>query len=145
MPRRRYRNALGRARWPAARVGGPAPAAAGAAESHQNSERALEAAEEKSIAVSARANGKGVTIRVADSGPGIASPDGLFQPFQKGAEATGLGLYLSRAFVRSFRGELRHEPGAGGCVFAIELAAAGDPQERTQAEEHGTHPTLAGR
>jgi C4-dicarboxylate-specific signal transduction histidine kinase len=65
-----------------------------------------------------------VLVRVRDSGPGIASVENLFQPFQKGAQSTGLGLYISRAFVRSFRGELRHEPTAGGCSFVIELAAA---------------------
>jgi two-component system sensor kinase FixL len=111
----------------------------------KNSERALENAETKTIEVSARASGKGVTIRVVDTGPGIASPDALFQPFQKGAESTGLGLYLSRAFVRSFHGELRYEPGTAGCAFAVELAAAGVASERARAEEYGTHPTPAGR
>ncbi len=111
----------------------------------KNSERALENAENKIVEISARTSGKGVTIRVADTGPGISSPEGLFQPFQKGAESTGLGLYLSRAFVRSFHGELRYEPGSAGCAFAIELAAAGGAHEPPNAEEYGTHPTLAGR
>jgi signal transduction histidine kinase len=48
----------------------------------------------------------------------------LFQAFQQAAEGAGLGLYLSRALVRSFAGELRHEPRAYGCCFAVELAAA---------------------
>ena len=53
----------------------------------------------------------------------------LFQPLQKGAEATGLGLFLSRAFMRSFGGDLRYDPQAPGCSFVVELAAAGGPDE----------------
>jgi PAS domain S-box-containing protein len=91
----------------------------------KNSERALAGAKEKRIDISARAETNVVTLRVTDSGPGIPSPEKLFQPFQKGAESTGLGLYLSRAFVRSFHGELRHDPAVAGCSFVIELEVAG--------------------
>jgi len=58
-----------------------------------------------------------------------------------GAQSTGLGLFLSRAFVRSFHGELRHDPTVAGCSFVIELAVAG-PRERefSRMAEHGTHP-----
>jgi signal transduction histidine kinase len=68
--------------------------------------------------------------------------DILFQPFQKGADSTGLGLYLSRAFVRSFRGDLRYEPTAKGCCFVIELALAA-PAART--EKYGSYPAVAAR
>ena len=67
-------------------------------------------------------------------------------------DATGLGLFLSRAFMRSFGGDLRYEHphaegdpasggpakqyaaghpayGAPGCCFVIELALAGDEEE----------------
>jgi len=47
----------------------------------------------------------------------------LFKPFQQRAEATGLGLYLSRAFMRSFQGDLHYEPGVGGACFVVELVA----------------------
>ena len=67
----------------------------------------------------------GFGVRITDTGPGIKSVPQLFQPFQQGAESTGLGLYISRAFVRSFRGELRHDPSMPGCSFVIELATAG--------------------
>jgi two-component system sensor kinase FixL len=91
----------------------------------QNSEHALRDAKVRRIDISA-AVGKGVvSVRVTDTGPGISSVPKLFQPFQQGAESTGLGLYLSRAFVRSFRGELRHDPSMPGCSFVIELAMAG--------------------
>ena len=110
----------------------------------KNSERALEKAQVKRISISAIANHGVVSIRVSDTGTGIASADKLFQPFQKGAESTGLGLYLSRAFVRSFHGDLRYDPVESGCAFTIDLAAAGPETERrtsgVRPVEHGTHP-----
>ncbi len=110
----------------------------------KNSQRALEAVSHKTISISARERQDGVSIRVTDNGPGIADPRHLFQPLQKGADATGLGLYLSRAFVRSFRGDLRHEPADAGCSFVIELALAPDLVEETPAEDpHVTHTTVA--
>jgi two-component system, LuxR family, sensor kinase FixL len=51
----------------------------------------------------------------------VAHPENLFQPFQYGAEATGLGLYLSRAFLRAFEGDIVHEPRSSGCCFAVIL------------------------
>jgi two-component system sensor kinase FixL len=98
----------------------------------KNSERALRDAGVKRIAISASL-GKGVvSVRVTDTGPGISSVAKLFQPFQQGAESTGLGLYISRAFVRSFRGELRHDPSMPGCSFVIDLATAGAGELRQE-------------
>lgn len=37
-----------------------------------------------------------VTIRIEDTGTGISSPENLFRPFQRGAESSGLGLYVRR-------------------------------------------------
>jgi two-component system, LuxR family, sensor kinase FixL len=109
----------------------------------KNSERALASAEQKRIAISVRAGTDTVTIRVTDSGPGIAAPEKLFQPFQKGAESTGLGLYLSRAFVRSFRGELRHDPTVPGCSFVIELEVAEMGETGYgRVGKHAAYPTL---
>ncbi|HEY2013538.1 MAG TPA: ATP-binding protein, partial [Bryobacteraceae bacterium] len=85
-------------------------------------------------------------IRVTDTGPGIDSPEKLFQPFQKGADSTGLGLYLSRAFVRSFRGDLRFDPTVPGCSFVIDLAVAGSGEpDRGRIGKHGTHTTAIAR
>jgi two-component system, LuxR family, sensor kinase FixL len=91
----------------------------------KNSERALESAVVKRLDISVTVGDEVVSIRVADTGPGIGSTEKLFQPFQSGADSTGLGLFLSRAFVRSFRGDLRHDPAAPGCAFIIDLAMAG--------------------
>src|SRR5262249_10830825 len=87
----------------------------------RNSERALTNLEVKRIDVTASAVDDVVSIRVTDNGPGLPSTDHLFEPFQEGAGATGLGLYLSRALLRSFQGELRYDPTVPGCSFVIEL------------------------
>ena len=90
----------------------------------KNSRRALEGADVKRIDISVAMEHAIVSVRVCDTGPGIAPTEKLFQPLQKGADATGLGLFLSRAFVRSFGGDLRYEPEAQGCCFVIELAVS---------------------
>jgi len=109
----------------------------------KNSQRALESAARKIIEISASAHPDGVSIRITDSGPGIPPGRKLFQPLQKGADATGLGLYLSRAFMRSFRGDLRHDPEPPGCCFVLDLAVAPDAEVPSSADvEHAAHPTL---
>jgi two-component system, LuxR family, sensor kinase FixL len=112
----------------------------------KNSERAVENATIKRIAIGVTASNGIVSIRVTDTGTGIASADKLFQPFQKGAESTGLGLYLSRAFVRSFHGDLRYEPTPSGCVFVIDLTAAGPYADGHTADsgraKNGTYTTF---
>jgi len=107
----------------------------------KNSQRALEGVDQKEISIHACAREGGVSVRVRDNGPGIADPRHLFQPLQKGADATGLGLCLSRAFMRSFRGDLRHESTANGCSFVIELASAADWLDDADGiKPHETHP-----
>ena len=87
-----------------------------------NSLRALQNSVEQRLTVAVTSDAQRATVRFIDTGPGVARPDRLFQPFQQSADGAGLGLYLSRALVRSFAGELRHEPRADGCCFAVELA-----------------------
>ena len=62
-----------------------------------------------------------VVVRFYDSGPGVPRPEDLFKPFQPGAHASGLGLYISRAILRAHGGELRYEPQPSGSCFALEL------------------------
>ncbi len=89
-----------------------------------NSIRALSRSEHPSLAVKARVCADRVLVEVTDNGGGVAEPEHLFRPFQDGAESSGLGLYLSRAFVRSFGGELRYTPAPGGACFIVSLNAA---------------------
>jgi two-component system, LuxR family, sensor kinase FixL len=90
----------------------------------KNSERAMENQERKELDVVARTEGSGVAIRFRDTGGGVAHPERLFHPFQPEAQATGLGLYLSRAFMRSFKGDLHYEPVTGGSIFVVQLSSA---------------------
>jgi len=111
----------------------------------KNSERALERAEVRRIGIAVSVEAAAVSIRVTDTGRGLSSPaENLFQPFQKGADSTGLGLYLSRAFVRSFHGELRHDPSVPGCSFVIELPLAGHREAEGQSAGNANHtPVVA--
>ena len=89
----------------------------------QNSHRAVQLEELKVLNVTVAHELKKVIVRFEDSGPGITAPDTLFQPFQTGASGSGLGLYVSRSIVRSYGGDLKFEPRAHGCTFAVELEA----------------------
>ena len=113
----------------------------------KNSQRALESAAHKAIDISVIRGDGAVSIRIVDSGPGIPAGQKLFQPLQKGADATGLGLYLSRAFMRSFRGDLRYDPEQPGCCFVLELITLPDTEEHTpptgeQNTEHAANTSL---
>jgi two-component system phosphate regulon sensor histidine kinase PhoR len=80
------------------------------------------------------ANGGGVRIVVADSGPGIpvAEQGRIFEKFYRGdpqltrsPSGTGLGLYIARELVQRMGGRLdvRSRPGAGA-AFVVELPRA---------------------
>jgi PAS domain S-box-containing protein len=90
----------------------------------KNSQRAMQASAVKRLRVSAEATARAVTVRFEDTGTGVKSPERLFQPFQADAVSTGLGLYVSRAIVRSFGGDLAHESRPQGACFAIVLEIA---------------------
>ena len=109
----------------------------------KNSQRVLETAEKKSIEISVSVRSDAVSIRFTDSGPGIPPGQKIFQFLQKGADQTGLGLYLSRAFMRSFRGDLRHDPQQPGCSFILELAAlAEQPEQSARSVEDEAHTAI---
>jgi len=91
----------------------------------KNSERAMECSKQRRLTISAAAENQCVVIRFEDTGHGVAFPDKLFQPFQREAAATGLGLYVSRAILRTFRGILQYEPREVGCSFAVSLVVGG--------------------
>ena len=69
----------------------------------------------------ASAVGGRVQVRVSDNGPGVSDPASLFRPFAGGSSSSGLGLYLSRAMMLSFHGDLAYDPGASGATFIVEM------------------------
>jgi two-component system, LuxR family, sensor kinase FixL len=87
----------------------------------KNSQRAMMASGTKRLSIVAREENGTVVIRFEDTGVGVAFPENLFRPFQRGAKASGLGLYVSRAIMRSFGGELVYEPRSEGSCFGVIL------------------------
>ncbi len=100
----------------------------------KNSERALRIQPRKDLCITAELIGPRVLLRFVDTGSGVRNPEDLFKPFQQRAESTGLGLYLSRAFMRSFQGDLRFEPARTGACFIVELST----WQEKEAVYHGS-------
>jgi two-component system sensor kinase FixL len=95
-----------------------------------NSVRALAQTDnQRCLTISAKSAKNSVTVEFLDNGGGVAHPEELFRPFQPAAQATGLGLYLSRAFARSFGGDLRYEPLEGKACFIVDLPLAAAMRE----------------
>ena len=86
-----------------------------------NSIRALSDKDDKKMSIIALVSDQSVSIEFTDNAGGVASPDQLFRPFQQEARTTGLGLFLSRAFMRACRGELRYRPLPDGSCFIVEM------------------------
>ena len=87
----------------------------------RNSRGVLEGQKDGRLTITAYTLPGSVLIRFSDNGPGISSAERLFQPFQPGASSTGLGLFVSRAIIRTFGGELHHTQRPGECCFIIEF------------------------
>jgi len=90
----------------------------------RNSEAALARKPEPILSVYVTRSKTFVEIRVADNGEGITDPEHLFHPLRtanRKIDQLGMGLYLSRALVTSFRGDLRYESNPAGAVFVVEL------------------------
>lgn len=73
------------------------------------------------VRVSARADGDGVTVEIADRGPGVPEElrEKIFQPFfTTRANGTGLGLAVVKRIVEEHRGrvEVTSPPGGGATV-----------------------------
>jgi len=75
--------------------------------------------------LSAHTTGGGVTLQVADEGPGIPDEQAerVFERFERGGDGgTGLGLAIARWIVEAHGGAIRAERGAaGGCRMVVEL------------------------
>jgi len=87
------------------------------------------------VAVRLESRGDRVRLSVSDWGPGVPPREAarIFERFYRldpdqrgGVAGTGLGLYISRAFVRQMGGEMWVEQTAGGrgATFVVELLAA---------------------
>ncbi|MEQ1946896.1 MAG: ATP-binding protein [Bryobacteraceae bacterium] len=87
----------------------------------KNARAALHATHSPRIRITAYELSGNVVVRVSDNGPGVSAAERLFQPFQPGASSTGLGLFVSRAIIRTFGGELHYTQPQGACAFIIEL------------------------
>jgi two-component system sensor kinase FixL len=107
----------------------------------RNSERAMRGSPVRELRVTTEIDPKRVSIRFRDTGCGVQFPERLFRPFQQQAQATGLGLYLSRAFMRSFRGDLRHEPEPDGSSFLVELSRVIVGKDGSGKENHAATDT----
>lgn len=90
----------------------------------RNSQRAIRGQPDRRLVIGASEERDRVLIRFSDTGPGVSRPDLLFQPFQREAGGSGLGLYLSRAILRSFAGDLTFEPQSYGACFVVSVPAA---------------------
>jgi two-component system, LuxR family, sensor kinase FixL len=103
----------------------------------RNSEAAIKDAPKKILWVNVTRQTEMVLVRFLDTGPGVAEPDSLFRPFQPGAHSSGLGLYLSRAVLKSYGGDLFYEPVSEGACFAVQLwcAADGDRAEPSSNDD----------
>jgi two-component system sensor kinase FixL len=112
----------------------------------KNSERALAGTSAPWIWVRATVEEQRVSIALSDNGGGVRHPEQLFKPFQKLAQAAGIGLYLSRALMRSFGGDLRYEPGEAGATFIVETASLIDMtgQNGTRLDDGKEYTTTAG-
>lgn len=74
---------------------------------------------------------KGVTISLHDEGPGIPADQreaifGKFKRLEKGGSGIGLGLFISRALMRSMSGDLWVEDVPSGSTLVCLLPAADD-------------------
>lgn len=109
----------------------------------QNSLRAVQRGGAPYLEIGVSAEKGQARITFQDAGPGIEDPSRLFQPFRENADGSGLGLYVSRAMLRGFGGELTYVPTGRGCRFDVVLPTypSGDS---VSAEEFAT-PSILGR
>jgi signal transduction histidine kinase len=82
------------------------------------------------VTVTLTADSGRASVRVSDTGPGVASDirERIFEPFfsTKGERGTGLGLTVSRTLAQLHGGSLRleHPVEHGGAAFVLELPIA---------------------
>jgi two-component system sensor kinase FixL len=90
----------------------------------RNARSALASTEAPRIEITTQFRVNTVEVHITDNGPGVSDAEHLFSRFREGSRIQGLGLYLSRAMVMSFRGDLRYEAARPGARFIVELLIA---------------------
>jgi two-component system C4-dicarboxylate transport sensor histidine kinase DctB len=96
-----------------------------------NAADAMVDSETREIEIALDHTGPHVSLSVRDTGPGIAEPERMFDPFYStkavgASEGMGLGLSISYGLVQSFGGAIRgHNHPEGGAVFTVDLVPAG--------------------
>ncbi|MEX0310137.1 MAG: ATP-binding protein [Tateyamaria sp.] len=70
--------------------------------------------------------GDTAAVTIADTGPGIETPDRVFYPFYStkevgASEGMGLGLSISYGIVQGFGGEIHGQNGPEGAIFTVTL------------------------
>lgn len=95
-----------------------------------NAVDAMQETPEPCIEISVVREGEKTRLSLRDTGPGIADPERVFDPFYStkavaSAEGMGLGLSISYGLVQSFGGSIRgtNHPD-GGALFVVDLIAA---------------------
>ncbi len=116
----------------------------------RNAETALAHTADARLCLRVLRKGARVQIVLSDNGPGVSHPEKLFRPFRMGAGAgsggsgqggsnyggsnhggSGLGLYLSRAMMLSFHGDLRFQLEGRGAAFLVEMVTAEGVEEHS--------------
>ena len=98
-----------------------------------NAADAMQDMDKRSILIAAK-EANLVTVTVRDTGPGLETPDKVFDPFYStkavgASEGMGLGLSISYGIVQSFGGDIRGSNAPeGGAVFTVQLGPW--PQEQ---------------
>ena len=90
----------------------------------KNSHRAVRDSAVRHLRISASRKGGVVHVRFNDSGPGPANVDHLFRAFQKQSNGSGLGLYISRAMLRGYGGDVTFESAEEGTCFRVDILVA---------------------
>ncbi|GGH20253.1 two-component system, NtrC family, C4-dicarboxylate transport sensor histidine kinase DctB [Cribrihabitans marinus] len=90
-----------------------------------NAADAMDGQADKRIRI-ALETGARLRVSVRDTGPGIADPDKIFEPFYStkevgSSEGMGLGLSISYGLVQSFGGDIRGANTGSGAEFTVEL------------------------
>ena len=86
---------------------------------------AMSESDSKTLQLDIRVEGQ-VFITVQDSGPGIAQPEKIFDPFYSTKEVSasdglGLGLSISYGLIQSFGGEIKGGNTSNGTKFTVAL------------------------